>query len=240
MNYNDFGNAPTEQGGSGEVIPDGTLAWAIVKVRPFNLDQGLVLTPSQSTPGNAYLDVELTILDGPYARRKVWDRIMLKAVGDKADKTIGMGMAKVRHILEIGREVVGFAPTDPKYRLGATSGAIGDMVLMELDELRCAIKVKVEPSQNGYPAKNKVAQYLSPNPSSDTHKAFERLVAGDTAPPAGMATTQPKAASPAAKPSWAQGAPAAATQQPAQGRPAWAGGAPARAASNALDKEIPF
>ena len=112
MDYSNFGGAPTDQGGpTGEVIPDGTLAWAIVTVRPHNLDQGHVLTPSKNTEGNAYLDVELTILEGPYARRKIWDIIMLKAVGEKADKTIGMGMAKVRHILEVGREIDGFAAT---------------------------------------------------------------------------------------------------------------------------------
>ena len=94
MDYSNFGGAPTDQGGpTGEVIPDGTLAWAIVTVRPHNLDQGHVLTPSKNTEGNAYLDIELTILEGPYARRKIWDIIMLKAVGEKADKTIGMGMA---------------------------------------------------------------------------------------------------------------------------------------------------
>ena len=64
MDYSNFGSAPTEQGGgSGELIPDGTLAWAIVTVRPYNLDQGLILTPSKSTEGNAYLNKEYPKLD---------------------------------------------------------------------------------------------------------------------------------------------------------------------------------
>lgn len=234
MDYGNFGNAPTEQGGSGEIIPDGTLAWASVAVRPFNLDQGMVLTPSKSTAGNAYLDVELTILEGPYARRKVWDMIMLKSTGEKAEKTIGMAMAKVRHILEVGREIQGFAATDAKYRLGQVSGANGDMVLMELNELRCAIKVKVE-KQAGYADKNKVAQYLSPNPASDTFNNFMRLVNGDTAP-AVAAPAAPATAPAAAKPAWAAGKPAVAQPAP-QGRPAWAGAPPQQAAA---DAKVPF
>jgi hypothetical protein len=235
--YDNFGNAPTEQGGMGELIPDGTLAWAILKVRPFNLDQGMCLTPSKSTDGNAYLDIELTVIDGPYSRRKVWDRIMLEATGPKADGVKGRAMAAVRHILEVGREIDGFAATDPKYRLGQVSGAKGDMVLMELDELRCAVKVGVETAAqgSGYKDKNKVVAYLSPNPASDTHKAFMKLVAGETAP---AVTAAAKPATPAAGPSWAQkpaGAPAA-KAAPQAGRPSWAGAAPVGAKSD----EIPY
>lgn len=220
MDYSNFGNAPTEQGGTGEVIPDGALSWAIIKVRPFNLDQGLVLTPSKSTEGNAYLDVELTMLEGPYARRKVWDIISLKG----GEKGVQMGMAKVRHILEVGREIVGFSPNDGKYRLGATSGATGDMVLMELDELRCAVKIGIEKGENGYPDKNRIRAYLSPNPASDTFRTFMRLVEGDVQP-----VEKPSKAAPAAAgPSWGAGAAKPAATQPAaqQGRPSWAGGPP--------------
>jgi hypothetical protein len=231
MDYSNFGNAPTEQGGMGEVIPDGTLGWAILKVRPFNLDQGLVLTPSKSTEGNAYLDVELTMIDGPYERRKVWDIISLQG----GEKGVSMGMAKVRHILEVGREIQGFAQTDSKYRLGAASGAKGDMVLMELDELRCAVKIGVEKGKDGYPDKNKVRAYLSPNPASDTFKTFMRLVAGDTAP-----TEKPKPAAAANAPAWSTAAskPATTSAAPPQGRPSWAGAAPKAAAK--LDDNIPF
>ena len=219
MVYSNFGNAPTEQGGMGEVVPEGTLAWAILKVRPFNLDQGLVLTPSKSTEGNAYLDVELTLIDGQYERRKVWTMIGLQG----SEKYVQMGMAAVRHILEVGREIQGFAATDPKYRLGVSTGAQGDMVLMELNELRCAVKIGVEKGEGSYPDKNKIRAYLSPNPASDTFKTFMRLVSGDTAP-----TEKPKPAAAAATPSWSSGGqqakPAAAAQP--QGRPSWAGGPP--------------
>lgn len=161
-------------------IPESTLAWATVVIRPHDIDHGLVMVPSQSTEGNKYLDVELTILEGPYTGRKVCDIIGLEG----AEEFVQMGLAKVRHILEVGREIDGFAPTDPKYRLGQVSGTNGEMVLMELNELRCAVKIGVEPGKGQYADKNKIRAYLSPNPASDTHKTWLKLLAGDTAPPA--------------------------------------------------------
>jgi hypothetical protein len=215
--YN-YGEAEATQGG-GELIPDGTLAWAVVKLRPHNLDHGLVVIPSKSSDG-AYLDVELTVLEGPYARRKIWDKIGVKG----SEKWVENGRARIRHIIEVGNEMSDFPAAHPNYRLGTKSNTSGEMVFMELDELRCAIKIGVEPGKDGYEAKNSVRQYLSPRPASDTHKTFLRLVAGQTQGEA------PKVAAPAAsKPAWGGAAAAAAPARPSApaGRPSWAGSAPA-------------
>lgn len=219
MDYSqfNFGDADTNAQGGSELIPDGTLAWAIVTIRPHNLDHGLCLVPSKSSNGR-YLDVELTILEGPYARRKVWDRIGIEG----SEKWVARGMSSIRHILEVGREITSYTSSNPGYRLGQQSGSNGEMVFMELNELRCAIKIGIEKGTGGFNDKNVVRAYLSPNPTSDTHKTFLKLVSGETAPP-------PKATAAAATPAWgggSQAAPAAATQQKG-GRPAWAGGAPA-------------
>lgn len=222
--YN-YGEAEATQGG-GELIPDGTLAWAIVKLRPFNLDHGLVVTPSKQGD-SAYLDVELTILEGPYARRKIWDRIGVKG----SEKWVENGRARIRHIIEVGNEMSEFPANHPAYRLGTKTNTTGEMVFMELDELRCAIKVGVEKGKDGYEDKNTVRQYLSPRPASDTHKTFLKLVAGQTQ----GEPQQQKAAPAASKPAWASGgtlggsAPAA--QSAPAGRPSWAGAAPVGAKS---------
>jgi hypothetical protein len=227
-----FGTAdPNAQGGS-ELIPDGTLAWAILTVRPYNDRE--ILTPSKSSDG-AYLDVELTILEGTYARRKVWDKIGLEG----SDKWVARGMSSVRHILEVGRQMTDFSPSHPGYQ--CPTG------LMELNELQCAVKIGVETGKGGYSDKNVIRQFLSPNPTSDTHKAFNKLVAGETSAP--VRETKPAAA---AKPAWGPGAgtSAATTQQtraasPAGGRPTWAGARPsspsaAAADRNVLDDDIPL
>lgn len=211
-----FGDADTNAQGGSELIPDGTLAWAIVTIRPHNFDHGLCLVPSKTSNGK-YLDVELTILEGPYARRKVWDKIGLEG----SEKWVARGMSSVRHILEVGREITNYTSANPAYRLGQQSGSNGEMVFMELNELRCAVKIGIEKGKDGYQDKNVVRAYLSPNPTSDTHKTFQKLVAGDTAPAA-------KAAPAPAKPAWGgnQAQPAAQQQQQPGGKPAWAGNGP--------------
>lgn len=224
MDYSkyDFGAADTNAQGGSELIPDGTLAWAIVTVRPHNADQGICLVPSKSSEGK-YLDVELTILEGKYARRKVWDRIGLEG----SEKWVARGMSSVRHILEVGREIQDYKAGNPAYRLGEQTKTNGDWVFTELNELRCAVKIGIEPGKDGYQAKNVVRSYLSPNPASDTNKAFQKLCAGETDP-------APKAAAAASKPAWGGGgtstsAPAAqptTSAQPSGGRPSWAGKAP--------------
>lgn len=225
--YN-YGEAEATQGG-GELIPDGTLAWAVVKLRPHNLDHGLVVVPSKSSDG-AYLDVELTILEGPYARRKIWDRIGVKG----SEKWVENGRARIRHIIEVGNEMSEFPANHPNYRLGTKSQTSGEMVFMELDELRCAIKVGVEKGKDGYEDKNSVRQYLSPRPSSDTHKTFLKLVAGQTQ----GEPQQQKAAPTASKPAWAGGVAGGGATAPSTpaGRPSWAGAAPAGTKS----ADVPF
>ena len=229
-----FGNAPTDQGGLGELVPDKTLAWAIVTVRPHNMDHGMVLVPSKSSDGK-YIDVELTILEGPYAKRKIWDRIGLAG---SSEKWVAQGFSSVRHILEVGREIVGFAPGDSKYQLGQITQTNGDMVLMELDGLRCAVQIGIEVGKDGYKDKNVVRAYLSPNPTSNTFKTFMKLVNGETAP----ATTAPVAPKPAAAtPAWATKPAVAPVATPAaNARPAWMGPANQQSLAAADPNKPPF
>lgn len=234
----DFSGASTQQfGNDGELIPAGTLAWAVVHVRPHNIDQGIVVVPSKNKPENGYLDLELTIDDGPHARRKLWDMVGVRG----SEQYTQGGFAAIRHMLESGR---GAGPNNRQgYILGAglpdlgPDGRPNEMGFMDLDGLRVAIRITVEKSKNPeYPDKNR-ARYLSPNPESDTSKDFARLMAGDTAPKVtAPAATTARAAGPAAVAApWAQ-QPAPAAQPapqpaPAAPAPAAAWGAPAPAAN---------
>lgn len=188
-----FGDAPTTQKVMGELIPDKTLAWAMVTVRPHNIDQGFIEVPPKSNPNNAYLDLELTIVDGPFAGRKVWDMVGIKG----KDEYVQMGRAAIRHMLETGRRA---SPSNPAgYQIPDYMG---------LDQLRVAVEIGIEKGKGDYKDKNRVRRYLSPNPESDTNKAFQALMGGQSAPPAAPAAP--------AAPAWGGGAPA---QQ--GGKPAW-------------------
>jgi hypothetical protein len=248
----DFSDAPTDQGGVGDLIPDGTLAWALVKVKPHNIDQGLFLKTSRDKPENRYLDIELTIDQGDYVRRKVWAMIGLAG----SEKWVAQGMSSIRHILEVGREITSFGP-GPKYKLGQQNQQ-GEAIFEELDGLRCAIKIGVEAGTGTYKDKNVVRAYLSPNPQSNTHKEFLRLVAGDTAPKAsaapkatvgtaaptwsGAAVAAPAMpAGTAANPAWGKPSTTSAPAQPAaSGRAAWLGAGPPKTDDAGEDKKVPW
>lgn len=205
-----FADAPGQNDFS-ELIPHGTLAWAIMRLRWYNFDMGIAETPSKSSDGK-YLDMELTIEGGDWHGRKVWTRIGV--VG--SEKYVNMGRAAIRAILESGRNA---HPTENPG--GYMLNHYGD-----LDNggqgLKVAVKIKVEPGTAKYPNdKNDVAVWLSPNPDGGTRKDWDRLMMGDTKPSANV--SQPKArggntggAPQSAGPSWAQ-QPAAQppTQQPA-------------------------
>lgn len=198
----DYSQAPNQQMGDFDLIPDGTLAWAYFAVRPFNLDQGLIEKESQTTPGNKYLDCELTIAEGEFARKKVWTIIGVAG----AEKFVNMGGAQIRAILECGR---GAGPGNPAgYVIDDDFGQFWDE--NRGAPLRVAVKIGIEKGKDGYKDKNTVKAFLSPNPEASSHKDYLALMAGQTV--AKPAASKPAAA---AAPSWGNPAAAQPTAQPA-------------------------
>jgi hypothetical protein len=180
------------------LIPQGTLSWGVLKIRPFNLDAGQWETPSKSSTAR-FLDCEIQLKGGQYEGRKVWTRIGTAG----SEKYINMGKSQVRAILEVGKKAS--EQNLAGYNIASYA---------ELSGLPVAIKVKEEPEQNGYPAKNDVAVFLS-SVDPGTEKDYKRLESGDTEPRGKQnvhtgAGAAPAGAAPAAR--WAApqgGAPAA-------------------------------
>jgi hypothetical protein len=226
----DYSNAPTEQMGDFDLIPHGTLAWAILKIKPkgpvgqpgFAPDPNDWVTPSRSTEGGAYLDCELTILEGPYNKRKVFE--MIGVAG--SDAYVNQGRAAIRAILEVGKGA-NITSNPGGYRINHYG---------ELDGLKVAVKIKVEKggvknaaTGERYPDKNRVAKWLTPNKDSDGYKDFERLLKGDTAPSSaapsvgsggGSSTPAPTSAAPP----WVQqgtGQAPTTPAAPATAKPSW-------------------
>ncbi len=162
----DYSQAPQGQDYS-DLLPHGTLCFGVVKVRPFNLQAGIIETSGKENPENKYLNLELTIQGGPYDKRKIWD---MPGVAGSEGYT-NAGGAAIRAMLEVGRGASAQSP----------QGYCIDNY-MELDGLKCAFRIKTEPGTAQYPnEKNRVAIYLTPlNPA--TEKDFARLVSGDSSP----------------------------------------------------------
>jgi hypothetical protein len=212
-----------------KLIPAGTLA---------NVNVGCKISRSKEHGGIRY-DLELTVLTGPYKGWKIFDMFAcpLDKRNDKPLKDDGtpnpepakwrtMSIQGITRLLEAAGI---FKPTEPETygmfndllpadrepteeEVTSAAGKIGH----ELGGCIAAIKVKIEPEQNGHPPKNKVGEWLSSNPNSGGYKLYQQL----------QQETQAKtdAARPAAfggVVAAATAAPVAAPVQAAGGPPAW-------------------
>lgn len=142
-----------------DILPNGQLAWAVLNVRALKNSSG----------GSQYLDVELTIDQGqPFAGRKLWDKIGNPFFEGNSEKYRQMGMLAITRILEAGR---GAGPNNQAgYQLDD---------FQQLNGLRVPIKVGIEQGTEGHDDKNRVSEWLTPNPASQSgHKHFVTLQSG--------------------------------------------------------------
>jgi hypothetical protein len=150
-----------------DLIPRGYLCWAKLTFTGMKVS---------TQTGSRYGEIDLTVADGqPYARKKIFTRV---ADPDFEANTQGyrdMGMVALTRMVEAAGIV------DPK---DATSyeklnGKSCEAVLALLDDKYVAIKIKVDPGKDGYPDKNEVGEFLTPNEASQSAKNFLKLLNGD-------------------------------------------------------------
>lgn len=178
--FNPTSGAPT----SGPLIDNGTLVWVQISVRGIKHSR---------ESGGAYADLEMTVAHGPCEKRKLWDLIMSPFDPKNSSGAKQMGIAAITRILECEGT---FDPANPEtYNLFNEPPAnTFEAVLGRLDGITVGIKVKVEKGTEGYPDKNKVGEWLSPNPASGSQKLHAKLLAGETsATPQKQAFTPPGA-----------------------------------------------
>lgn len=155
-------------GNSTDTIPNGQLCWVIINVRGVKVGGS----------GSQYLDVELTVDDNqPFGRRKIWDKIGDPQFAANSEGYRQMGMVAITRILEAGRGA------GPNNKAGYVINSYA-----ELSGLRVPIKVGVEKGTDGYEDKNRVGEWLTPNPASQSgYKHYQALMSGQTN------VTQPRA-----------------------------------------------
>lgn len=102
----DFNGADT-QDAAFDLIPANTLAKVCLTIRPGGAGPEGWLTQSKTSPA-LYLNTEAVVMEGPFARRRIYTRIGFrgKAAGGPGDDTYGnRGRAMIRGILEFARGV---------------------------------------------------------------------------------------------------------------------------------------
>ena len=199
--WNDFNDAEQQQ--SFDLIPKGTVAPVRMTIKPGGHDDasqgwtGGYATQSFET-GSIFLACEFVILDGEYARRKMWSNVGLHS--SKGPAWGNMGRTFIRAVLNSARNI---QPQDNSAQASAARRIQGFNELdgiefvaridVEKDgrgELRNVVKIAVEPDQADYPRASA--------------PAAQRPAATYQAPPASSAPAQAGRAPVSGKPSWAQ------------------------------------
>ena len=113
----DYSDAPEQRG---DLIPPNTIATLQLKIHPGNAGEGGLLTRSKDG-GCEMLDLELTVVDGPHIKRKLWERMVLNGT-TRGHEASDISRGKLRAILESAR---GIKPDDmgEEARKGSHRGA---------------------------------------------------------------------------------------------------------------------
>lgn len=194
--WNDFNSA--EDQNNFDVIPKGTLVKVRMTIRPGGYDDasqgwtGGYATQSMTT-GSVYLNCEFVVLDGPYAKRKMWSLIGLHS--PKGPEWANMGRAFVKGILNSS---CGLHPQDNSPQAQQARRIQG---FADLDGIEFVAKVEMDKDQNG-DDKNVIKTAITPD-----HKDYA-AVSGNMVQAAASTQTasspQASASAPTGRPSWAQ------------------------------------
>jgi len=182
-----------------ELIPDGTVARAFIKLSGGDHELpefggGTYFKSSQS--GAKWMPIELTIVGGPYDKRKVWQNIFVD--GAKTDQN-GFSIAKRIGLETIKKMVDSHFALDMKDvspEAAQKRGSINGVHM--LNGMQICFKIGVEKGSNGYADKNKIKTVLTPG--------SQEFIAGDATAVAPAATPTPQAAAAPSAPATANAA----------------------------------
>ncbi|MEI4197375.1 hypothetical protein [Roseovarius sp. E0-M6] len=179
--WNDFNDAQSNT----NVIPKGTLAKVRMTIRPGGFDD-----PAQGWTGGyarrgatgaVYLDAEYTVLEGPYARRKIWSLIGLYS--PKGPDWANMGRSLVRGMLNSAR---GISDKDNSPEAQAARRIDG---FADLDGLEFVARIDIGTDTNGED-KNEIRAAVTPD-----HRDYAQIMGtapAAAAPAQGYPAPQPQ------------------------------------------------
>jgi len=202
--WTDFNDAEQQQGF--DLIPKGTTVKVRMTIKPGGHDDpaqgwtGGYATESFDT-GSVYLACEFVVLEGPYAKRKMWSNIGLYS--PKGPAWANMGRSMIRGILNSARNV---HPQDNSPQAASARRIQG---FHELDGIEFLARVDVEKDAKGE-ERNVVKLAVEPD-----HKDYAALMGVLPKPPGSGVSGAPMQTAPTYPGSVVQRA-------PLPGKPAWA------------------
>lgn len=194
----DFNNAEAQR--EGGLIPEGTVAQVHMTVRPGNAGEGGWLKRSKAGDSMA-LDVEFTVVEGPFARRKFWGLFTLEGTTEGHQKAADISASRLRGILESAR---GIRPDDESdtAKAGRRMNSWGDF-----DGLRFIAKIGIEKAKEGTNFKDKNSLEAAITPDRKAWVKVEQVKTTSASPfaPIGVAAAAvaERAGNGVKKPTWA-------------------------------------
>jgi hypothetical protein len=149
------------------LIPANTIAKAVLTIRAGNDFSDSLLTRSKDGD-STYLSCEFTILEGKFAKRKVFDKIGISG----SDQWVNMGKARIRAILESAKNI------NPKDMSETAMAARKINSFDELNGLEVVVKIGVESDRGGvYQDKNRILSIITPD-----HKFYAEYMNANNVP----------------------------------------------------------
>jgi hypothetical protein len=183
----DLNNAE-KQKTKGALIPKNTIAPVQMNIRPGGAGEGGWLKRAKS--GSLGLDVEFTVIDGEFARRKFWQ---IFTVEGESKKAVDISKSYLRAILESARNIDPAAET-PEAMAGRKAE------YSDFDGIRFIAGIGIDPSEDErYDDKNRLSFVVTPGRKE--YVALKQIATQAPLPP-GLQKTQPSGDKPKMK--WAQ------------------------------------
>jgi len=194
----DYTDAPPP---SFDLIPDGTVATVSIHIKPGGVGEDGML--KRSTSGECeMLELELTLLDGTYKGRKVWNHLLLVGTTDGQKKMAAGNLGVLKAILD---SALGLMPNDTSAEARAARTVSvkwfeGKSFIAKIGQEKGGLKNKNDPSGGNYPDKNILAGAITKD-KADWHPV-EQPPPFDGGGASAAAPTP--SAPPVERPEWAQ------------------------------------
>jgi len=185
-------------------VPAGTVVRCAVKIRPGGIGEGGWLTQTTTPKGTSqYLSAELTVLDGTYKGRKIFNNFVVEGESAGHKEARDISYQTLRAFIESAKGIKASDKSEAatKARDIANWGELNGAVV--------TIKLGVQAARGDYQAKNTIVYVLTPGqaqraaPSAEEAAAAQAAATINTASPQST-TTAPADSAAIAKPEWAK------------------------------------
>jgi hypothetical protein len=189
----DFNNDGEQR--SFDVVPVGTICILQMTVRPGAAGDGGWLKRASDGQSDG-LDCEFTVVEGPFAKKKLWARLTLSGTTPGHKEAGEISRNTLRAILESARGV------QPKDTSEAAQAARKVSSWGDFNNMRFVAKLGVRPAKDNFPAKNTILEVITPD--RQVWKKPEQIAAAASNDGSPQATPATPPANAVSRPQWAE------------------------------------